>query len=75
MRCHALGERGRKEKKEAKQQDANVRNFFFFLMEKDETQFSGEGREREDNKLLPWRSPVEGRVGVIRFTPGGLSYH
>lgn len=49
--------------------------FFFFLMEKDETQFSGEGREREDNKLLPWRSPVGGRVGVIRFTPGGLSYH
>lgn len=72
MRCHALGERGRKEKKEAKQQDANVRNFFF-LMEKDETQFSGEGREREDNKLL--QSPVGGRVGVIRFTPGGLSYH
>lgn len=73
MRCHALGERGRKEKKEAKQQDANVRNFVFFLMEKDETQFSGEGREREDNKLL--QSPVGGRVGVIRFTPGGLSYH
>lgn len=73
MRCHALGERGRKEKKEAKQQDANVRNFGFFLMEKDETQFSGEGREREDNKLL--QSPVGGRVGVIRFTPGGLSYH
>lgn len=72
MRCHALGERGRKEKKEAKQRDANVRNFFF-LMEKDETQFSGEGREREDNKLL--QSPVGGRVGVIRFTPGGLSYH
>lgn len=72
MRCHALGERGRKEKKEAKQQDANVRNFFF-LMEKDETQFSGEGREREDNKLL--QSPVGGRVGVIRFTAGGLSYH
>lgn len=47
--------------------------FFFFLMEKDETQFSGEGREREDNKLL--QSPVGGRVGVIRFTPGGLSYH